>query len=170
MQIISGAGKKKEMDGWIKFMRKIEDDKSIQTMQTDISSFRYGTDRSIARSTSPENVWNTIKRRAAWKKQPLRMLGLTVTQITLCSIVAVSSSSPINVGTVIMAVLFIVATGASNPMKITRDVLAHIEEGAKKIGWTVMILTLCAAFPIVGLVFLVTVTLDLVCGEIYDLS
>jgi hypothetical protein len=170
MQIISGADKKRELEGWTKFMKKIEDEKSIESMQTDISSYRYSVDRSIARSTSPHDVWNAIKRRAAWKQAPLRMMGLTATQITLCIIVAVSSSSPINIGTVIMAALFIVATGASNPMKISRDAVKYIEAGAKKIGWIAMGIILALTFPIVGIVFGVTLTLDLICGEIFDIS
>jgi hypothetical protein len=170
MQIIGGGDRKKELDGWIKFMKKIEDDKSIHTMQTDISGFHFGVDRSIARSTSPENVWNAIKRRYAWKTQPLRMVGLTATQITLCVIVAISSSSTINIGTVIMAGLFILAVGASNPMKISRDAWEYIEWGAKKTGWIAMAIILLFTFPFVGLVFVITFTLDLICGEIYDIS
>lgn len=170
LRALSDGNHQDELDGWVKFMKKIEENKSVQTMQTDISSFRYGTDRSILRSASPEDVWNTIKRRYAWKIEPLRMIGLTFTQITLCVIVVISANSPINLGTLIMAALFISATGAACPLKISRDLIKYIGQGANKIGWVAMGLILLITSPILLLVFAVTFTLDVISGEIFDIS
>lgn len=91
-------------------------------------------------------------------------------QVVLCVIVIVSATDDINRGTIIMAILFIMALSASNPMTLCGNVTDWGKDYIQKYGVVPVVLISIFGFPVIALIYLVAGTLDLMVGKMIDVS
>lgn len=162
----------REMNGWKKMMKHYQDDDADKRTIQDIVAFKYSSDTSYLRRSSPEEVWDAIRRRYVWKKYPFKMIFLTITQILVCTVVTISQNSHVNVSTLLMASMYIVAIGVMNPLSVTMDLEKYIRLFKQKSNLSPVVFGILVALlsPVLLVVFGVTFTLDLIVGEILDLS
>lgn len=153
-------------------MRKINSAHNEENAKYEIIAFRYGTDVSYMRRSSPDDVWKAIIRRAAWDQAPLKMIIVSIVQLVLCIITVGSQNAPINISTLIMAIIFVGSLIASNPLDVSQDLLGYILKFQSKLRlptYTLIIICILIS-PVLSILFGVTLMLDLLTGEILDMS
>lgn len=162
-----------------KILRKMKEKESDHHLKNEIIAFKYATDMSYLRRSSPDEVWQAILRREAWAQDPVKMSIVSVAQLLLCVIAMVTVNSDINPATLIMACIYIITVGASNSFEVTQDLaryfrqaVAYLASGkGKNIPLLVLFCIGCVLFlPVIAFLFMVTFVLDLMVGEIMDLS
>jgi hypothetical protein len=170
---------KKRQEAARKMKRKLEELEADKKLKNDIITFTYATDYSYLRRSSPEEVWEGILRREAWKQIPVAMTLVTLVQVGICAIVMIAKSSPVNVSTLVMAVMYVIAMATSNPFVISKELTAILRKQYAKMTGTrngrIIFLAVCTLLsPLVliglGIAYLTTAILDFTTGPILDVS
>ena len=162
-----------------KMTKKIEDADAEILLKNRIITFKYATDYTFLRRSSPEDVWNAILRREAWNQIPVAMVLVTLVQVSICCIVLIAGNSPLNLSTLVMAVMYVIAMASSNPFVITKELTVILRKQYERVTQTkyqvifvhaacvllcpLILLVLCVAYA-------VTAILDFTTGPILDVS
>eukprot|EP01035_Chromulina_nebulosa_P018696 gene18696-24453_t len=154
---------------------KLHKNEQDEKRKDEIIQLRYATDLSFRHNenTTVDQIWDAIMRREAWAQKPLHMIGVSFAQIAICFIVVLSPNSSINPSTVVMAVLFIFGIAASNSFDVTKDLYVMINRDIiikYKISNVAILLSAVFLWPVYLSVLSVVVALDLLIGEIVDIS
>lgn len=178
-QLSIGFSDKKRQEAAAKMRRKLLEMEAAKKLKDDIITFKYATDYSYLRRSSPDDVWDAILRREAWRQIPVAMATVTVVQVGICAIVMIAKSSPVNVSTFVMAVMYVIAMATSNPFVISKELTKILQQSLSKFTatphtriFTVAVVVLLSPLLLVVLVcaYGVTVILDFTTGPILDVS
>ena len=93
-----------------------------------------GEDITFLEGATKDEIYRALLRREAWKQKPYTMVGIIVSQMVLCIICMVSANENINLSTVLMTAIFLVATGMSNPFDVTHDLFKALKKRKEKIN------------------------------------
>lgn len=170
---------KKRQEASRKMKKKLDEMDDDKKLKNNIITFKYATDYTFLRRSSPEDVWEAILRREAWRQIPVAMVVVTLVQVCICSIVMIAKSAPVNLSTLIMAVMYVVAMATSNPFIITKELnailLKQYNKRIKTKNQQIFLVSLCVLFSPIVLVaaicaYSVTAILDFTTGPILDVS
>jgi predicted metallopeptidase len=171
---------KKIMERVAKFNRLIDQQDEYERKQKLIISYKYATDTSYLRDTTPNKMWNMIKRREAWSQGTNIMIGVSAAQVMICFVVLLTQNSPINNSTLFVALIYLFATVCTNPFEVTKDCFhltkqTYVKLTSRSVMTTVLVWAGAVVFsPLLLLaavcVFTVTAILDLVCGKLNNIS
>lgn len=169
----------KRLEAYRKMKRKLEEQEANRKLKNEIIMFKYATDHSYLRRSSPDQVWEGILRREAWRQIPIAMFTVTCVQIGICAIVMVAKSSSVNISTLVMAIMYVIAMATSNPFVITKELNTILLKLYEKFTVTkqsriffysisiflfpLIILSLLCAYIVTGI-------LDFTTGPILDVS
>ena len=169
----------KKQEASRKMLKKIKEVNENKKQREDIVTFRYATDYSYLRRSTPDEVWTAIRRREAWAQNPLSMIAVTAVQLVVCIIILISENNHVYIPTLILSGVFVIAISLSNPLTICNELTAMIQRVHH--GYTanpverVQFYFICTILSPVILPFLlvaytVTYTLDMTTGPILDVS
>lgn len=178
-QLLIAFSDEKRKRAALSMKRKLEEIREDKKLKNDIITFAYATDSSYLRRCTPDQVWEGILRREAWKQIPMAMFLVTLVQIGICTIIMITKSSAVNISTLIMAILYVLAMATSNDFVITKELNAILSKALRKATATKASRMFTIAlgvllFPILVVVlllaYLVTAILDFTSGPILDVS
>lgn len=178
-QLDIGFLDKKRQEAHRKMLRKIEEQEEDKMLKTKIIAFMYATDYSFLRRSSPDEVWEAILRREAWRQIPFTLAMVSLVQLGICTVVMIVSSAPINLSTLIMAIMYVLAMATSNPFTISKDLTVILTKLYSKYVKTraqqIFFIAVCVILsPLLFVVLFcgygVTVVLDFTSGPILDVS
>jgi len=170
---------RKRQEAQRKMLQKIEQQEEDKKLRNQIITFMYASDYTYLRRSSPDEVWDAILRREAWRQIPVTLIIVSMVQVCICAIVMIAKSAPVNYSTLIMAIMYVVAMATSNPFTISKDLTgmltrtyhAHVQTRAQQIFFVAVCVVLS---PILALVLAVaygiTAVLDFTTGPILDVS
>lgn len=160
-------------------LRKIEQEEDDKMLKAKIIAFMYATDYTFLRRSSPDQVWEAILRREAWRQIPFTMISVSLVQLGICTIVMIVSSAPVNLSTLIMAIMYVLAMATSNPFTISKDLTAiltklytnNVKTRSQQIFFAALCVLLSPLLVIaLACAYSVTVVLDFTSGPILDVS
>jgi hypothetical protein len=170
---------KKRVEAARKMQKKLDEIDADEKLRNDIIVFKYATDQSFLRRSSPDEVWEAILRREAWNQIPVAMVTVTLVQVGICAIIMIAKNAALNLSTLIMAIMYVVAMATSNPFVISKELSSVllkqysklVTTKASRVFFTALAVLL---FPLLagGLACAYTVTaiLDFTTGPILDVS
>ena len=170
---------KRRQEAHRKMLRKIEQEEEDKMLKTKIIAFMYATDYTFLRRSSPDEVWEAILRREAWRQIPFTLVIVSLVQLGICTIVMIVSSAPVNLSTLIMAIMYVLAMATSNPFTISKDLTVILtklhSQCVKTRPQQIFFVALCIIlFPVLFIAlacaYAVTVVLDFTSGPILDVS
>ena len=179
-QMEIGFTDRKRIEASTKMKKKLAAMDDNERLKNDIITFKYATDYSFLRRSAPEDVWEAILRREAWRQIPVAMVIVTMVQIGICLVVMIARNTPVNLSTLIMAIMYVIAMATSNPFIITKelnkilvDKLYNKYTQTKTQRMVVHILLVILSpviFVLLACAYAVTAILDFTTGPILDVS
>lgn len=169
----------KKQEASRKMHRKMTAEADYAKIRENIITFKYASDYSLLRRSSPHEVWVAILRREAWRQIPVAMLLVTVLQAAAPLLIVMSSNAAVDVTTLIISAAYVLAVSVSNPLVITGELSAIVHRVAAAYTQTFVgscqfyiVCTLMSPILVVGLTcgYTVTLLLDLTTGPILDVS
>lgn len=150
--------------------RKVQDLSEFAKLKERIVMFRYATDRSFLRRTSPDQMWIEINRREAWRKHPVAMIATIGVQVACCLVALFSKLSAVDLATVVLCGLFLGALALVNPLVICSELTSLLHQVRISCYrnpvqfYALFILLSPLTCPAIVVAYLVTLVLDLTNG------
>jgi hypothetical protein len=103
-------------------------------------------------------------------------MSISLAQVIICMIVLLTENSPINQSTVIMAIIYLLASSSTNPFEVTNDLVSLMKQNYDRkfrpslamriLYWSIAV----PLSPLFVIPLCVTATLDMVVGKINNIS
>lgn len=155
-------------------MNQFKSAEDMENKKKAIIAFKAATDPSYLIQSSVDEIWMAVMRREAWAQVPWKMAGTSIAQVILCFIALLAYNAPVNVSTLVMAIIYTVTMASINPFDVTWDLIGIIEKEGRKIGrkngFVVAYLVLFLAMPVLAIGFGVTIIFDFFVGKVLDCS
>jgi hypothetical protein len=165
----------KQQEAFAKMNKKISALDEFQNIKKKVISFKYATDYSFLRRSSPDQVWVAIQRREAWSQFPVAMFVTTILQVGICAVVVISAHQNVHITPLIAVLSFVAALGSMNTFTVCRDLTGifskAFEQGRSScFFWTACIFLFPMFLLCATIAYAVCITLDLLSGTILDVS
>jgi hypothetical protein len=154
--------------------QQFQDMEDQENKKKAIIAFKAATDPSYLIQSSVEEIWMAVLRREAWAQVPYKMIGTSCAQVILCFIALLAYNAPVNISTLVMAIIYTITMASINPFDVTWDLIGIIEKEGRKIGrkhgWILAYFVLFLSLPVLAIAFGVTIIFDFLVGKVLDCS
>ena len=170
---------RRKQEASAKMKRKLAAVEDFEKLKDKIITFKYATDYSFLRGSTPDDVWIAIQRREAWRTIPLSMVAVTLVQNAVCVTTMISNNAAVDISTLVISAVFVLALSASNSFTISHDLTviirkfhaANTKDGNNAfVFYGVVIILSPIIFAILSIAYTVTLILDFTTGPILDVS
>ena len=142
-------------------MADVEDDEELKEK---IIMIKYATDPSYFAHSTPEEIWETFKRREAWADHFPKMITVTIAQFLMCLFPLAGETKPITDGTIVTTFLYVIVLFLFSPIDNVEGILRAIRDQlyptAKYCGGFGMVISIFLLSPAIALAILIGLAFD----------
>jgi hypothetical protein len=155
-------------------LKRFQSEDDMEAKKKAIIAFKAATDPSYLIQSSVEEIWMAVKRREAWAQVPFKMIATSCAQVILCFIALLAYNAPVNLSTLVMAIIYAITMASVNPFDVTCDLVGIIEKEGRKLGrkhgFIPVYILGVFLIPVFAVGFGVTIVFDFFVGKVLDCS
>ena len=153
---------------------KMADEEQLAQIKEKIILIKYATDASYFSDSTPDEIWETFKRREAWEDNFWKMFCVTAVQFMLCVFPLIGENAPMTSGTMFTTFLYVVAnllfTDMANAHRLLAKILAVLKPTEDWWGGYFWYVAVLIASPMMAVGFFIALAFDFAVGDTHSAS
>jgi hypothetical protein len=153
---------------------KLADEAQTEDIKEKIIMIKYATDPSYFSESTPDEIWESFKRREAWEDNFMKMVAVTVVQFLLCVFPLIGENAPMTSGTMFTTFLYVLAnllfTEMMNANRLLANILALLEPYKDSCFGLTWYLLVFVSSPFIAVGFFIALAFDFAVGDVHSAS